>query len=293
MNSNTYEYCNVKRNIQKDPFSLFLNSCGLTVKNFGYQTQMPYIRPRIYGDLEMIYLLSGDGILNIDGKIYHGKANDMFILPKYSLCSFTNPGEPFENYYIHIDIADPIGEGRFQYLFQEPLLHLGEDSFLKHFYQLLREYYENGGPGSYMAINSLLNLILIRVIYLSGAADNSRQVYDKFNESNRQYPLLRKSVETIVKKKGKITVSELCQEMFVSPSYMRRVFHNMLGQSLQSFIGSVRLRETEILLLNTTKPISEIAMQLGYSSPYHLSNEFKKHHGVSPTAYRKLMITNQ
>ena len=293
MKTTVYEYCNVERNLSQDSLSTFLDSCGLTVKNFGYQTEMPYVCPRIYGDLELIYLLSGDGILNIDGKTYHGKAHDMFILPKHSVCSFNNPGDPFENYYIHIDINDPIGESQLKYLFHDPLLKLGEDPCLMQYYRLMEQYYQNGVPGCYMAINSILQLILIRVIYLSGAYNNTRKIYEKYNPNSNQYQILKQSIELVTDKKGVITVSELCREMFVSPSYMRRIFQNMLGQSLQSFISSVRIHEAEKMLLNTSKPISEIALLLGFSSPYHLSNDFKKYHGVSPNKYRKLMFQNQ
>ena len=43
-----------------------------------------------------------------------------------------------------------------------------------------------------------------------------------------------------------------------------------------------------MLLLTTNAPISVIAMDLGFSSPYHFSNEFRKYHSVSPSMYRKL-----
>lgn len=289
MDNGFYEYCNLPMQISHDPLSDFLDSCNLTVKAFGYQVEMPYIGPRIYGDLELIYLLSGDGILNINGKIYHGKANDMFVLPKYSLCSFTNPGDRFENYYIHIDISDPIAEEQLKLLFREPLLHLSADPVLLQCYRWLETYYVDGGSGSHLAINSLLRLILIRAITLSGVAKNTDAVNPKPKSENSQYQLLRNAIELITEKQGNITVTELCNTLYVSPTYTRRVFRNLLGASLHTFIRSVRIRAAEIMLLTTAEPISDIAMQLGFSSPYHLSNEFKKYHSVSPSTYRKLM----
>ena len=140
-----------------------------------------------------------------------------------------------------------------------------------------------------MAINALLRLILIRMFHLSGAAKKSQTTFQKYNEENSQYQILRKSIEIITEKHGVITVTELCNTLYISPTYVRRVFRNLLGKSLLTFIRSVRIREAEVLLLTTDRPISEIAMQLGFSSPYHLSNEFKKHHSVSPSTYRKLM----
>lgn len=289
MDNPFYEYCNSSMHVPRDPLSDFLDSCGLTVKQFGYQLEMPYIGPRIYGDLELIYLLSGDGILNINGKIYHGKANDMFVLPKYSLCSFTNPGDRFENYFIHIDISDPIAAEQFKSIFREPLLHLDADPVLTQCYRWLEDFYRTGGSGSHMAINSLLRLILVRVFCLSGVADSKHTMYQKHKMKNSQYQLLRKSIEIITEKQGDITVTELCNILYVSPTYIRRIFRSLLGKSLLTFIRSVRIRAAEIMLITTAKPISDIAVQLGFSSPYHLSNEFKKYHSISPSTYRKLM----
>jgi len=289
MNNSIYEFCDIRSDVQMDSLSNFLISCGLSLKKFGYQTEMPQIRPRIYGDFELIYLLSGDGILTIDGKTYHGKTHDMFVLPKYSLCCFQNAGDPFENYFIHIELNDPVAEEQFKSLFPQPLLHLGEDFMLSQCYQWLATYYKNSESGGYLAIRSLLHLILVRVLHLSGAAEQNLSFYESYRNENSQYRLLQKSIELITERNGVINVTDLCNALFVSPTYLRRIFHHLLGQPLLSFIRSVRIRETEKRLLGTTASISEIAEELGFSSPYHFCNEFKKYHGVSPSAYRKLM----
>jgi len=41
------------------------------------------------------------------------------------------------------------------------------------------------------------------------------------------------------------------------------------------------------LLLDTTKSVKEVAYQIGYSSPQHFSNAFKKEFGVTPNSIRK------
>jgi AraC-like DNA-binding protein len=40
-------------------------------------------------------------------------------------------------------------------------------------------------------------------------------------------------------------------------------------------------------LLNTTKPIIEIGMDVGYTSPSHFAHVFRKETGISPHEYRE------
>ncbi len=53
------------------------------------------------------------------------------------------------------------------------------------------------------------------------------------------------------------------------------------------FLTESRLEEAVKQLLTTTEPISQIAMNVGYSSIYYFSVIFKQHYGLSPMAYRE------
>ena len=41
------------------------------------------------------------------------------------------------------------------------------------------------------------------------------------------------------------------------------------------------------LLLNSSQTVKEIAQELGYSSPFHLSQEFSRINGLSPHQWRQ------
>ncbi|MGN0314292.1 MAG: helix-turn-helix domain-containing protein [Fusicatenibacter sp.] len=45
-------------------------------------------------------------------------------------------------------------------------------------------------------------------------------------------------------------------------------------------------------LTTTTRPISEIAEALGFSSQFYFCNFFKKQTGMAPTAYRQIYFRN-
>jgi AraC-like DNA-binding protein len=52
----------------------------------------------------------------------------------------------------------------------------------------------------------------------------------------------------------------------------------------------LRVRRAESLLRNTPMTLKEIAERLGYSSPFHLSKEFKKQTGIAPDAWRRKRV---
>ena len=290
MEKSTYEFCNLSPCVQHDTLSDFLESCNITLKQFGLQTQSPVqCGPRIYGDLELIYVLSGEGIVTIDGTAYHGFGGDMFIIPKYSICSIcSEPDNAFKNYWMHLEVRDIVAAEQLQHLLKGPLVHLGKDHQLLQCYRWLEQYYTKGGDGSYIGIRSVLHLIILRAIALSGVNDINIPYHRPENKNSSQFKLLQKCIRLVTDCRGSLSVNDLSKELYVSPTYIRRVFRDLLQQSPLNFIRSVRIHEAEILLLSTAQPISVIAEQLGFSSPYHFSGEFRKYHSLSPNQYRSI-----
>ena len=284
-----YEYISMQPQVRRDPLSDFLDACAPVAKAFGWQYgDYATCGPRINGDMELVYVLSGESIITVNGEQSHGFAGDMFVIPKYSYSEInTNPADPHENYWLHLDIGDMLCAERLRVLLGGPLLHLGLDSWLLNLYRWLDAEYELQGDGCRASIDALVRLIFLRVIRL---ADRDISAIDACpgpdNRGSRAEKLLSDCVREITAHRGAISAGELCHSMYVSPAYLRRLFDNMLGMPPSAFIRSVRMREAEIMLLTTTAPISEIASALGFSSPYHFSGEFRRFHSISPTGYR-------
>jgi AraC-like DNA-binding protein len=78
----------------------------------------------------------------------------------------------------------------------------------------------------------------------------------------------------------------IASELGVGYSYFRRVFKAQTGLSPKHYRLEIRFRRTCDFLRNTDMMIKEIAERLGYSSPYHLSMEFKHRIGFSPQHWR-------
>ena len=280
----SYEYYSAEPTIFCDELSGFLSDCNIVVKAFDWQyNNNNTCGPRIYGDMELIYVLAGESIITVDGVVYHGYANDMFVIPQFAFAQIsTNQEDPHENYWMHLQIADPLRAHRLAQLLGGPLLHFGEDKPLRELYRWLDAYNVLRGNGSYLIIQSLAQLILMHVIGLVNPA-NSLVNASLFSTAD---DLLQKSIRLINNCRGNISVNELSDRLFVSSAYIRRVYRQRLGMTPLTFIRSVRMREAEILLLSTDESVGAISAKLGFSSAHHFYNEFRHFHSVSPAAYR-------
>jgi AraC-like DNA-binding protein len=71
-------------------------------------------------------------------------------------------------------------------------------------------------------------------------------------------------------------------------SYLSNIFSEIKGVSLQHFIIQHKIERVKELLLYDELNLSEISWKLHYSSVAHLSNQFKKITGVTPSFYKKM-----
>jgi len=71
-------------------------------------------------------------------------------------------------------------------------------------------------------------------------------------------------------------------------TYLSNIFSEVKGITLQQYIIMHRIEKVKELLLYDELNLTEISYRLQYSSVAHLSNQFKKVTGLSPTFYKQL-----
>lgn len=81
-------------------------------------------------------------------------------------------------------------------------------------------------------------------------------------------------------------ISRLSDMVGLSEKHFRRLFMDAYHMTPYQFLLDFRIRNAEALLSNTSKSISDIAVQCGFSDVYSFSHSFKTHIGVSPAHYR-------
>ncbi len=71
-------------------------------------------------------------------------------------------------------------------------------------------------------------------------------------------------------------------------SYLANTFSEVKGITIQQFIIIHKIERVKELILYDELNLAEISYKLHYSSPAHLSNQFKKVTGLTPSFYKKI-----
>ncbi|MCW3466181.1 helix-turn-helix domain-containing protein [Chitinophaga nivalis] len=82
------------------------------------------------------------------------------------------------------------------------------------------------------------------------------------------------------------TVLFYAGELCVSENYLHRCIKETMGESPKEWINKVCILQSQLLLQDLTKGISEIAFELNYDDPSYFGRLFKKITGVTPSEYR-------
>ncbi len=80
----------------------------------------------------------------------------------------------------------------------------------------------------------------------------------------------------------------LVSKLKLEYNFMSNLFSETTGVTIEHFIISHKVERAKELLLYDELNLTEISQVLGYSSVAHLSNQFKKITGLTPTYFKEL-----
>jgi len=78
----------------------------------------------------------------------------------------------------------------------------------------------------------------------------------------------------------------LSQKLNYDYTYMANLFSEVQGTTIEQFIISHKIERIKELIIYDELNITEIAYKMNYSSVAHLSNQFKKATGLSPSHFK-------
>ena len=82
------------------------------------------------------------------------------------------------------------------------------------------------------------------------------------------------------------SLAQVAREVGLNEFKLKHGFKETFGETLFAYLTKRRLNLAKLYLCNTDKSILEISQELGYSSPQHFHNQFKKHFGHTPNFVR-------
>ena len=89
---------------------------------------------------------------------------------------------------------------------------------------------------------------------------------------------------------GKITLDELAKKEHLSTYYLSHLIHDNMGISFQEFLCFARAEMSEIPLLQSSRRISQIAKDVGFSTTSYYEKFFVKWFGHTPEEHRTLFL---
>lgn len=87
----------------------------------------------------------------------------------------------------------------------------------------------------------------------------------------------------------KITLEDLCKAAFMSKTALSEKFNRFMGQSPLGYVNYYRILVAKKMLLETDKPIAEIAVDTGFFDTSHFSKTYSKYENVSPVKLRNML----
>ena len=80
----------------------------------------------------------------------------------------------------------------------------------------------------------------------------------------------------------------LAAQLHKDYSYLSHLFSEVEGMTIEQYIIRQKIERAKELLVYDEQSLSQIAFDLGYSSVAHLSAQFKKVTGLTPSHFKKL-----
>ncbi|MBV8882715.1 MAG: helix-turn-helix transcriptional regulator [Chroococcidiopsidaceae cyanobacterium CP_BM_RX_35] len=83
-----------------------------------------------------------------------------------------------------------------------------------------------------------------------------------------------------------LTLEQIAAVINISPTYFASLFKRATGISPHQYVIQQRVERAKMMLLKTDLAIADIALQVGFSSQSHLTQQFKRFTGITPKQVR-------
>lgn len=257
--------------------------------------QNGYNTPHYHDHIEMLYGISGISTIIVGNKKYKLNAGELIVInSKYVHDVVCEEGET-EQYVIKFIPESLYLRGRglseIRYLLpfwqkemaKEPiissdvLVEMGLDVTIA---EIMKEWkYHSSG------YQAMIHSDIMR-IFITLVRRSAPNFTDNTNITNELQVILGDVAEKMQDQLCEFTAADAAKYCNLSYSYFCSTFKRAYGVSFTAYLESLRLHESERLLLTTDRDITDISASVGFSTTSYFIERFKMAYGVTPKAFR-------
>lgn len=226
------------------------------------------------------YVLSGEGIYKTRGKLFRLKKGDAFLICPDELIYYeADKYHPWSYTWIGMQGIKIKGYLKRTSLLEQLVVHYGQDK------QLI-QYHEKMSEADKLPQNRDLIMNSILYEYLFYLANKFPNKQYSINEKKSDY--VEEALQYIEEHYcDPIRIEDVANHLNINRSYLHHIFKSFTNVSVQSYLLDYRIRQSCILLRDTTMSIRVIAHSVSYDDPLYFSRIFHQKMGMSPSEYRK------
>lgn len=250
--------------------------------------------------VEMMYAASGSVTHIIDGSSYLLEEGQLLIMNRHVMHSipassnsdiainFIVPPEAISSHRFRGDESlrdlidqDRRGDGQSRF----SIYNVRERSVTENIIEnLIRDTILKPEPPDVIQRSVLRDSIALLFKYFELYPDSLLHSSSELTEND---PLRKKIAAYIQNSFRTATLTELSENLKMSPTYVSRRVKELYGTSFTELLKERRFNEAEQLLLNGDLPVNAIAEAVGYENTSFFHRIFRQQYGVSPSKWRK------
>lgn len=110
------------------------------------------------------------------------------------------------------------------------------------------------------------------------------QKKESFVNANRVFGFIQAYADQHIG--GDLSLSRFAELLHYHPFYLSRLFKQVTGESLSTYVSRVKIRKARQMLRGGNEKINEISAALGFETASYFTRFFKKYTGETPQQYR-------
>lgn len=231
--------------------------------------------------MEIFYVKSGNGFMNIENKLIPIKANTLVTInANIQHTELSDKTDPLEYYIIG---ADSININSMSSATHSIISYPNElNPAFNCFTSILKEM-EEQREGYALVCQNIFEILIIQLCRNKGVFYSSSDEEFKINWHCHK---IRQHID--FNYQDKISLDSLAEISNLNKYYLSHKFSELYGISPIAYLNKVRIDACQDLLKNTNHSIEDIALMTGFSSRSYMAQVFLKICSITARQYRKL-----